>query len=163
LNAAHGPPIGSGMGWFGRKRSFDRFRQLLRARVVIARSALPAPIVSYDVSEGKWRLEAAYGYFDDPNQITVPNQFAFDLASVPRPFWWLIAPFELSIAAPLLHDFLYRYQGKPPGSAVDPPRTYSRRETDLLFRTIMTQEGVPAWRRAAAYRAVRWFGAAAWG
>lgn len=137
--------------------------QLSHARVAIARSALPSPIVSYDVFSGKWRLEAAYGYFDAPNQITVPSQFSFDLASVPRPFWWLIAPFELSIAAPLLHDFLYRFQGSPPGGAIVPPRTYSREETDLLFRDIMTQEGVPAWRRAAAYRAVRWFGAGGWG
>ena len=141
----------------------DLAYQLWHANVSIARSALPSPVVSYDVTSRKWRLEAAYDYFDDPHRITVPNQFAFDLASVPRPFWWLIAPFELSIAAPLLHDFLYQHEGKPPGGAVTPPRTYSRRETDVLFRTIMTEEGVPAWRSAAAYRAVRWFGAAAWG
>ena len=137
--------------------------QLLRAQVTIAGSTLPSPIVSYDVSTRKWRLEAAYGYFDDPHQITVPDQFTFDLASVPRPFWWLIAPFELSIAAPLVHDFLYLYQGRPPGGAIVPPRTYDRREADLLFRSIMSQEGVPAWRRAAAFQAVRWFGKGGWG
>jgi len=137
--------------------------QLSHTGVTIARSALPAPIVSYDVTSRKWRLEAAYGYFDDPNQITVPNQFTFDLASVPRPFWWLIAPFELSIAAPLIHDFLYCFQGSPSGDAIVPPRTYSRKEADVLFRKIMIQEGVPAWRRAAVYHAVRWFGEGAWG
>jgi hypothetical protein len=89
------------------------------------------------------------------------DQFAFDLASVPRPFWWLIA-LRASIAAPLMHASSSARR-KPPGGAVTPPRIYSRRETDVLFRTIMTEEGVPAWRSAAAYRAVRWFGAAAWG
>lgn len=137
--------------------------ELSHTRVGIAGSTLPPPVVSYDVSTRKWRLEAAYDYFDDPNQITVPNQFTFNLASVPRPIWWLIAPFELSIAAPLLHDFLYRFRGSPPAGSIVPPRTYSRQQTDLLFRNVMTQEGVPAWRRAAAYHAVRWFGAGAWG
>ena len=125
----------------------DAAYQLSHADVAIARSALASPIVSYDVASGMWRLEAAYRYLDDPNQITVPSQFTFNLASVPRPFWWLIAPFELSIAAPLIHDFLYRFQGSPPGGAIVPPRSYSREETDVLFRNIMTQEGVPAWRR----------------
>jgi hypothetical protein len=82
---------------------------------------------------------------------------------VPRPFWWLIAPFELSIAAPLIHDFLYRYRGQPPAGSIVPPRSYDRRQSDQLFRELMRLEAVPAWRRAAAYRAVRWFGGAGWG
>lgn len=140
----------------------DDAHRLSHARVSITRSGLPAPIISYDVSARHWRLEADYTYFDDPNQITVPSQFTFNLASVPRAFWWLIAPFELSIAAPLIHDFLYRHRGNPPAGAIVPPRSYSRKETDLLFRRVMAQEGVPAWRRVAAYHAVRWFGGGTW-
>jgi hypothetical protein len=140
----------------------EEARRLSHARVAVAGSRLPAPIVSYDVSTAHWRLEAAYDYLDDPNRITVPSQFTFNLASVPRAFWWLIAPFELSIAAPLIHDFLYRHRGDPPAGAIAPPRRYSRKQTDLLFRKVMSQEGVPAWRRVAAYHAVRWFGAGAW-
>jgi hypothetical protein len=141
----------------------DEALRLSHARVGVAGSRLPAPIVSYDVATAHWHLEAAYDYLDDPNRITVPNQFRFNLASVPRAFWWLIAPFELSIAAPLIHDFLYRHRGSPPAGAIVPPRSYDRRQSDQLFRQLMALEGVPAWRRALAYRAVRWFGGAGWG
>lgn len=137
-------------------------RELDADLVQVVGSALSPPVVTYLVAERTWRLEQAYGYQDGDTQITVPTVFEFDLASVPRPFWWLIGPFDLSIAAPLVHDFLYRYRGDPPQGSTVPARVYTRREADLLFRAIMKEEGVWWWRRAAAYRAVRWFGGAAW-
>lgn len=137
--------------------------ELNRERVQIRDSKLPAPVVTYVVTERKWRLEEPYTYPDGNHRINVPDQFTFDLASIPRPLWWLIAPFELSISAPLIHDFLYRYAGQPPSGSITPPRTYSRKETDLLFRRIMKEEGVWAWRRIPAYRAVRLLGGPAWG
>jgi hypothetical protein len=82
---------------------------------------------------------------------------------VPRLFWPLVAPFELSIAAPLLHDFLYRHAGDPPAPAVAPPRRYTRRDADRLFRELMAAEGVARWRRDAAWAAARLFGAPSWG
>jgi hypothetical protein len=135
--------------------------RLDRDRVDIAGSPLPAPLLTY-VHEGQWELQAAYTYHDDATAITVPTGFRFDLSSVPRAFWSLIAPFELSIVAPLLHDFLYRYGGKPPDGAIEPPRTYDRAAVDRMFRTIMEAEGVSAWRRTLAYAAVRTFGRSAW-
>ena len=99
---------------------------------------------------------------DGDTTITVPAGFRFDLSSVPRVFWSLIAPFELSIAAPLVHDFLYRHGGKPPEGSVAPPRAYTRAEADRTFRAMMEAEGVSAWRRTAAYLAVRAFGGRAW-
>lgn len=137
-------------------------RQLHHQPIRIEASRLPAPVVSY-VSGRNWRLEQAYAYQDGDHTITVPAQFEFDLSSVPRWFWWLIAPFELSVAAPLLHDFLYRYSGSPPDGTVEPSRAYSRPQADDLFRTIMEQEGVSAWRRTLGYWAVRAFGFLAWG
>ena len=86
----------------------------------------------------------------------------FDLSSIPRLFWPVIAPFELSITAPLVHDFLYAHGGEPPPGSVSPPRTYTRRETDRIFRVIMRAEGVAAWRRILGYAAVRLFGRSAW-
>jgi hypothetical protein len=136
-------------------------KSLDHERVKIDDSRLPSPVVSY-VTGRVWRLEHAYVYQDGPRRITVPNGFEFDLSSVPRWFWFLIAPFELSLAAPLLHDFLYRYAGSPPEAAVVPPKAYSRLETDQLFRRVMVQEGVPSWRRTLAYWAVRLFGRVAW-
>ena len=130
-------------------------------RVEIEGSRLPPPLIS-SPSIGRWRLETAYTYVDGSTAVTVPAGFEFDLSSVPRPFWPLIAPFELSIVAPLLHDFLYSHGGRPPAGSVEPPRTYSRAEADRMFREIMEAEGVAAWRRVLAYGAVRVFGRSAW-
>jgi hypothetical protein len=139
------------------------FAYRLEAKAVaIATSPLSPPIITYLVEKKTWRLEQAYSYQDAGAEITVPAGFEFDLASVPRLFWWLIGPFDLSIAAPLVHDFLYRYRGAPPEDSIVPPRTYTRKEADVLFRAMMKEEGVWWWRRAAAYRAVRLFGGAAW-
>ncbi len=138
-------------------------RQLSNDPVRIVRSNLAAPVITYLIDKAIWRLEAPFSCPHGGSNITVPRGFEFDLASIPRAFWWLVSPFDLSIAAPLLHDFLYRYAGDPPGGSVSPPRTYSRRQADLVFRDIMREEGVSWWRRVAAYRAVRWFGGNAWG
>jgi hypothetical protein len=137
--------------------------------VPIEKSSLPSPVLTY-LPGRIWRLEQPYRYEDKGESgneethrvITVPAGFEFDLSSVPRVFWSVVAPFDLSIVAPLLHDFLYRYAGAPPDGAVDPPKVYSRLETDQLFRRIMEQEGVPPWRRTLGYWAVRLFGRVAW-
>ncbi|MDJ0953266.1 MAG: DUF1353 domain-containing protein [Acidimicrobiia bacterium] len=131
--------------------------------VQVAASTLAPPVVTYIGPGNVWRLEADYPYQDGPTLITVPSGFLFDLASIPRVFWWLISPFELSVAAPLLHDFLYAHKGKLPQGSVDPPRQYSRKEADQLFKRVMESEGVPGWRRHPAYAAVRSFGWIGWG
>jgi hypothetical protein len=127
--------------------------------------ALPQPEISW-VGGRNFLLDREYRYFDarSGTSITVKAGFVFDLSSVPRALWFLIAPFELSIVAPLLHDLMYRYGGEPPCAVarVTPRCLYSRRATDRLFVTAMTQERVRAWRRVAAYWAVRIFGALAW-
>jgi hypothetical protein len=136
-------------------------RTLEREPVDIAGSRLPPPILSY-VGGRHWRLEADYSYRDAETTITVGKGFQFDLSSVPRLLWWLIAPFELSVAAPLLHDFLYFHGGRPPEGSVEPPRIYNRAEVDAMFRGIMRKEGVPRWRQVLGYLAVRAFGRQAW-
>jgi Protein of unknown function (DUF1353) len=136
-------------------------RRLEHDRVDIAGSPLPPPVLTF-VGGGEWRLEADYAYRDGSTAITVPAGFRFDLSSVPRALWSVIAPFELSIVAPLLHDFLYRHGGRPPVGTVEPPRTYTRAEVDAMFRRIMEAENVSVWRRVLAYAAVRVFGRRAW-
>jgi len=137
-------------------------RKYDQASIGIGASALPPPVVTHVGPGNVWRLEHAYSYADGDDVITVPEGFRFDLASIPRAFWWLISPFELSIAAPLLHDFLYKYGGDPPAGSVDPPRTYTRKEADQLFHRVMEEEGVSGWRRTLAYSAVRAFGWLGW-
>lgn len=139
----------------------DRCYSLDHDRVDLAESRLPPPVLTF-IGGGRWRLEQSYEYRDGDTVVSVPAGFEFDLSSVPRLFWFLIAPFELSIAAPLLHDFLYRFGSRPPAGSVMPPRTYTRGEADRMFREIMRAEGVSAWRRTLGYAAVRLFGRSAW-
>ena len=89
----------------------------------------------------------------------MPAGFEFDLSTIPRIFWPLIGPFELSIVAPLLHDFLYTHGGKPPagsvGAAANPT---TRAEVDRMFREIMAS-GRPGLAACARVRSpVRLFG-----
>ena len=110
------------------------------------------PLVTY-IGNDQWRLERDFQHGD----IKIPAGFEFDLASIPRPLWNVGAPFELSLTAPLIHDYLYRH-----GGWLRNGRWYTRKETDDLFNEIMKDEGVAAWRRVVAYRAVRLFGGSSW-
>jgi Protein of unknown function (DUF1353) len=139
----------------------DPARRLEQDPVDIPGSRLPPPVLTH-LGGRRWRLEADYTYHDGPTAITVPAGFRFDLSSVPRALWSVIAPFELSIVAPLLHDFLYQCGGRPPDVSIDPPRSYTRAEVDRMFLEIMAAEDVARWRRRLAYSAVRTFGRGAW-
>ena len=139
----------------------DWARRLEHDRVDVPESRLEAPVLTF-LGGRRWRLERDYAYADGTTTITVPAGFEFDLSSVPRAFWGLIAPFELSITAPLVHDFLYKHRGDPPAGSIDPSRTYTRAEADRLFRRIMEQEGVAGWRRVLGYASVRLFGGGEW-
>jgi len=135
----------------------------LRAQLVsIAASTLPPPRLTYDVERKRWVVDEAYEYVDGSTRITVPGGFLSDLSSVPHFLWSVIAPFELSIVAPLVHDLLYRHGGAPPPELVHPYRTWTRSEADGVFGRIMEQEGIARWRRVLAGLAVRAFGGSHW-
>lgn len=109
----------------------------------------------YDVAED-------YVYDGGTYKITAWKGFRYDRASIPRIFWVIIDKDSLSNVAPLFHDLLYRHGGKLPPERVTPYRTFSRAETDNLFRELMGKCGVGAVRRELAYRAVRDFAGSAW-
>lgn len=117
--------------------------------------------VDFDPQTERWELTRDYTFVTRYGKITVHAGFQFDLSSIPRVFWPLVAPFELSIEAPLLHDFLYRRGGK-----IDRydgfRRTFTRKEADGLFLDEMEKAGIPWLRRRAAYLAVRAFGGGSW-
>jgi len=73
---------------------------------------------------------------DGALEILVPAGFRYDLASVPRFLWRLIAPFELGLAAATVHDWLYRNGG------VVRSRTWrlTRAESDWVFRILIEAE-----------------------
>jgi hypothetical protein len=129
-----------------------RFREKGKpVQVRIARSTLPPPVLTYQ-GDGKWRLEEPY-VVGIPERLTIPAGFRFDLASIPRFAWWLIAPFELGIVAPLVHDFLYQKAGMG---------RIPRSSADIIFRTLMVAERIPNWRIVLAYRVVRLFAGVLW-
>ena len=128
--------------------------------VRIPGSQLPPPRVTYLVREEAWRLEEEYVHDRGHYHVHVPAGFEFDLASIPRLFWRLCAPFELSIVAPLMHDLAYQTGGRVP--AVHPERAFTRAEADRAFLLDMIAEGVPVVRAVPAYLAVRAFGRRAW-
>ena len=127
-------------------------KHLFNDKVFISKSAFPPIKITFLVNEKVWRLEQEFKY----KNIVIPQNFKFDLASIPRIFWWIIAPFELSVAAPLVHDYLYRRKG------VTSFQVYKRSEVDNMFRDIMKFEGISWWRRFVAYRGVRLFGWIPW-
>lgn len=140
-----------------------RAYQLRATFVAGAKSPLSPVKITYVTDQHIWILEEAYRYTDNSNfVITIRSGFEFDLSSIPRIVWPIIAPFELSVVAPLVHDFIYHYRGKLPPNAIEPYRTFSRPETDLLFKKIMDAEHVEAWRSTSGYRAVRTFGWLYW-
>lgn len=135
---------------------------LRRTAVKPALSALPPAKITYDAERHIWIVEETYSYSTASFTITIAAGFEFDLSSVPRVIWPIVAPFELSIVAPLVHDFIYRYKGKVPRETVIPYREFTRAEADLLFKQIMDAEHVEAWRSTTAYRAVRMLGWISW-
>jgi hypothetical protein len=89
--------------------------------------------------------------------VEIPAGFRFDLASVPRLFWFLVTPYHLSIPAPLIHDWMYRNRGCfqcRGGRRV----CFRRSEADRHFLRLMRAEGVHLLVAFAAWVVVRAFG-----
>lgn len=88
----------------------------------------------------RWKLEEPVSYrvvdADDSEVVTVPPGFHTDFASIPRPFWFWIAPWGRHGRAAIVHDFLYQL-----GAVTDPDtrtlRRPSKREADRIFRQAM--------------------------
>jgi len=96
--------------------------------------------------------------------ISARAGYETDLASIPRLFWSILAPEELSLAAPLFHDLIYRCGGSLPEDGLNPfdGKLFERKEVDDLFLELMKKAKIPRWKRTAAYWAVRGFAGFAW-
>jgi hypothetical protein len=118
---------------------------------------IPQPqIVQLAVDPASWKLSRSYTVTSLGFVLTVAAGFVYDLATVPRLLWWLIAPFELSCAAALIHDWLYQHGG------LTGMQRFTRLQADRFLYDLAAQEGVFWWRRWLAYRPVRLFGARYW-
>ena len=132
------------------------------AALPLAAAFTPIPVIP--LGNGLWRLDRDVEHADAVLGCTLfaRRGYEFDLASVPRVVWPVIAPFELSILAPLFHDLIYEFKGRPPADVVTPFRTFTRRDADDLFLRLMVLEGVSRWRYSLAYTAVRSAGWTYW-
>ena len=105
-----------------------------------------------------------------PYIITVPKGYVTDMASVPRGCWAFIAPFDVARAA-VIHDIMYekintQYKTvNESAAAEDGPATKKEREAyrkiadDTFLEGMNASEPpVAAWKKYAAYYAVRAFG-----
>jgi len=129
----------------------------------------------------KWILERALSYRDQnidvdalekigvkcpAHRITCKKGFTTDLASVPRPVWQLIAPWDIARAA-IIHDLLYlkirQYRRKKnKGLSQENYKIISKakKAADDVFLMAMKDASpeVPAWKIRSAYWSVRMFG-----
>lgn len=98
--------------------------------------------------------------------ITVPAGALTDLASIPRLAGVLLPPDGPWAKAAVVHDFLYATRGTCIAGTFTwrtRAKPYSRAEADKVLREAMEVLGVPAWKRAVIYAAVRVGGARGWG
>lgn len=125
---------------------------------------LPRVVLTRDEAKRVWVLFEKCSYRTADHTITAPANYETDLASIPRVFWSILAPEELSLAAPLFHDLIYRCGGSLPQDGLNPfdGKLFERKEVDDLFLELMKKAKIPRWKRTAAYLAVRGFASFAW-
>ena len=128
-------------------------------------TGLPNPAIKY-IGDDNWVIAEDCSYTTNGGfTITVKTGFKTDLASVPRILWAVVATFELSVAAPVFHDLIYRSAGEvalPDGQVAPADKTFNRQEADDLFLELMTLANIRAWKRKMAYYAVSSFAGYAW-
>lgn len=155
------------------------FKSISETRIYIKGSKLPDPKISWNQLSKIWILEEEVNVNINSKQaskvvgVKIPKGFKFDLSTIPRFLWGFVAPFELSIIAPLVHDFLYVNKGKlkinnqkmlslandsEEGEIIH----ISRHEADSIFLEHMKLEGVGFLKRWIAYFGVRLIGGIFW-
>lgn len=95
-----------------------------------------------------FRLEKDFRVKTSKGLITVPRNFVTEGASIPRVFWNILHPFGPYFGAAIVHDWLYSPLNE----------TFTRLESDLIFKELMYKSGVGFMKRETIYRAVRMFG-----
>lgn len=112
---------------------------------------VPMPIIQAADNQ-HFRLVTAYKVEVFQYSIAIEPGYTFDGASIPRVFWRVVGhPLQgLTLPASLVHDILYLAEALP------------RETSDQVFRCLLIRAGVPGWKVATMYRAVRWFGGYTW-
>ena len=100
------------------------------------------------VKNGLWKLCDNMIVHIDNKYHAVPKGFKTDLASIPRPLWWMYAPSDYdSIASAVLHDWHYCCS-----------KGVSRLDADNIFYAGLRAQGMPHMRASIYYMGVRALG-----
>jgi len=97
-------------------------------------------------------------------KILIPRGFAFDGASIPRMFWWLLNPTGILLIPGLIHDFAYRYEFLFLVQSVCTieKQPVTRKEADDLFMGLCLEvNGMPVI-SGISWSLLRLFGSIAW-
>lgn len=91
--------------------------------------------------------------------VTVPVGFVTDLASIPRPVWVLISPWDVARSA-VVHDLLYRKLREMKDKLSPGDKSAIRAVSDIVFLEGMkaSEPSVPTWKIQACYQSVKVFG-----
>jgi len=115
----------------------------------------PNPLILKSVRGSRfWRVYRPFSYESPATgwTIHVPMFYQTDLASVPWGFRNLFPKAGIYREAAVIHDFIY----------TNLTRTFTKKQADQIFLDGMKELGVPAWKRAVMYRAVRIGGRGNW-
>lgn len=81
------------------------------------------------------------------SKFTIYEGFETDLASISKILWPLYAPFHSNLMrCSIVHDFFYRNH------------IFTRKQCDLIFYNILTNDGIDKFRASIMYYGVRLFG-----
>lgn len=122
----------------------------------------PRPKVDFVVkNDGTWCFRLVEDYELRFGQYIFRDRAGWksDLASIPRIFWPAICPLDLGEMGVYIHDSLGLRSGNIDGFHIERvggnSQAIDKLEGDRLWLQAMIIEGVPRWRRRAAYRMVR--------
>lgn len=142
----------------GTEIEVDSFQYLDELHLVRHAKAPPT------AKHSKWQVSKDYRVRFDVHtkngswtqELVVPRGLYNDLASVPELLWSLIGPIGPHLEASVVHDYLYMaWTDFRPKNA----RRVDHEFADKVFLAGMRKaSNLKRWRRAAIYRAVRWFG-----
>jgi hypothetical protein len=99
------------------------------------------------IGKRQWRLAKDFSALD----ITVPEGFRTDGASVPRALWWMFDPAGELFEAAVVHDYMYS-------------KAISNKATaDECFYLVALLYGVKSWKAKLAYLTVKLLGRGQYG
>lgn len=133
------------------KKSFMRAALSPKREIV----SPPVPVVPfadwdyyYTSAPLVWRAES--GANGGLKEITVPQGFVTDLASIPKEFWNVLPPSARYSYPAIIHDYLYWFQ------------ICTREQADAVLKIAMEELSVPSAQIFIIYNAVRLAGGRAW-